>query len=303
MGSKRAKAVGLLAAGVVLLGGQSPARAFVPGFNPGSIVEYFSNVLRQTVASALQEVSQFVINAASRICPEQENLACRIFVNTVQQLGQGLSGQLPSAFASDLNRSAIEKRKEMVRGEIARLTSSQEGVFGNSLEVTPTIYQVMAERQVGIQRGVEEQVSTVAVELGRISLSELLTKAGEQSNESKVAYETSLGRGVGLVNAGRAAIQVAPNELEAFRGLAEMVAGQTEQEKAHTEYLASLLERQIVNDIMIAQSQNQINQFFLENQVRILEELRRIRSGSGGSTGNQVAPVGRPIIRLNTGTY
>jgi len=296
MGCKRATAVGLLAAGVVFLGGQSPARAFVPGFDPRSIVQYFSNFFQQMMSSALQEVSQFVMNAASRICPDRENLACRIFVNTVEQLGQRLSGQLPSGFALDLHRSAIEKRKEMVRGEIARLTSSQEGFWGNSLENTPIVFRVMAGQQPEIQRGVEQQGNTVAVELVQKMITDLLTKAGEQSNESKIAYETSLGRGVGLVNAGRAAIQGAPNELEAFRGLAEMVAGQTEQEKAHTEYLASLLERQIVNDIMIAQAQNQINQFFLENQVQTLEELRRIRLSSGGSTGNQVAPVGRPVL-------
>jgi len=300
MGCKRAKAVGLLAAGVVLLGGQSPARAFVPGFDPGSIAQYFSNVFQQTMANALQEVSQFVINAASRICPDRENLACRVFVNTVQQLGQGLSGQLPSAFAPAFSRSAIEKRKEMVRGEIARLTSSQEGVGGNPLENTPTIFRVMAEQQPDIQRGVDQQVGTVGVNLVQKMFSDLLTKAGEQSNESKTSYEASLDTGVGLVDAGRAAIQSAPNELEAFRGLADMVAGQTEQEKVRTEYLASLLERQIVNDIMVAQSQNQINQFFLENQVQMLEELRRIRFSSGGSTGNQLAPVGRPFLRWET---
>jgi hypothetical protein len=261
-------------------------------------VEYFSNVLRQTVASALQEVSQFVINAASRICPEQENLACRIFVNTVQQLGPLLSGQLPSAFAPGLNESAIKERKKQVRQAIEELTSSQEGVLGNSLENIPIVSQVVAAEQPRIQLGVDRQVSTVGVDMVQKMFSDLLTKAGEQSNESKTSYETSLGTGVGLVDAGRAAIQSAPNELEAFRGLADMIAGQTEQEKAHTEYLASLLERQIVNDIMIAQSQNQINQFFLENQVQMLEELRRIRSGSGGSTGNQVAPVARPIITL-----
>jgi len=301
MGYKRAKAVGLLAAGVVLLGGQSPARAFVPGFDPGSILQYFSNVFQQTMSSALQEVSQFVINAASRICPDQENFACRVFVNTVQQLGQGLSGQLPSGIAPGLNEIAIKNRKQEVRRAIAELTSSQDGFLGNSLESIPIVSQVVAAEQPRIQLGVDRQVSTVGVDMVQKMFSDLLTKVGEQSNESKTSYETSLGTGVGLVDAGRAAIKDASNELEAFKGLADMVAGQTEQEKAHTEYLGSLLERQMVNDIMIAQSQNQINQFFLENQVQMLEELRRIRSGSGGSTGNQVAPVGRPVLTWRRG--